>query len=85
MKNACADNSRTSVLPTLEPMYTKMQLFLTNASMLILILETLWTLHVLTVQVRNEECELAATLGFDQHANSHNHMEVKIAVVQLEY
>ena len=36
-----------------------------------------------TVQVRNEERELAATLGFDRHVNSHNHVEAKIAVAQL--
>ena len=31
--------------------------------------------HVLTVQVRNEERELAATLGFNRHVNSHNHVK----------
>lgn len=36
-----------------------------------------------TVQVRNEEHKLAATLGFDRHVNSHNHVEAKIAVAQL--
>ena len=72
IKNACADNSHTSALPTLE-----------NASLLhvILILETLLhALHVLTVQVRNEELEQAATLGFDQQVNSLNHVKVKIEV-----
>ena len=33
--------------------------------------------HVLTVQVRNEERKLAATLGFNRHVNSHNHVEAK--------